>query len=207
MGLNVSNNNPEFMICPKCRTKQPFGEKCVRCGVFVEKYKEARRKSGSLPQPVKEVYVGEWSLGKIISAVISVFLIGFVTFQWVAVAYKRMEKEVSQEDKKKRQQYAQSVATPTPISTVSPEEARRRDISYTFSMYDGSHLELTRSVKKQMNDPKSFEHVKTEYADKGDYIYLEMMFRGKNALGVLVLNKVAARATIDGKILEMHLME
>ena len=197
------------MICPKCRTKQPFGEQCAHCGIIIAKYKASRQKSGALPQRPQENHPSKryWNAGTITIGIIFVFVIGFVAFQWGYADLKRREKEIRQEQERQQQQYAQSVATPTPESTVSPEEAHQRKISYAFSAYDGSHLELTRSVKKQMNDPKSFEHVKTEYADKGDYIYLEMTFRGKNALGVLVLNKVAAKATIDGQILEMQQIE
>ncbi len=103
-----------------------------------------------------------------------------------------------------RQKYA---AQPTATSTPDAVKERTWKIKRQFDSWDGSHTKLKQYVKNQMNDPKSFEHVKTEYADKGDYIYLEMSFRGKNALGALVLNKVVAKATIDGQILEVHLME
>ena len=89
-------------------------------------------------------------------------------------------------------------------AAMTPEDLRKEKIQEAFSGYDGSHLNLTRYVKKQMNDPGSFQHVSTQYADMGTYIYLEMSFRGKNALGNLVLQTVKAKAKIDGELIEVN---
>jgi len=115
------------------------------------------------------------------------------------IAFQQSMQQAQQSSKAQEDRYKQYQVTPTPD--------RKQEISRQFDSYDGSHIKLVRYVKEKMNDPKSFEHVKTEYADKGDYIYLEMTFRGKNALGVLVLNKVTAKAKIDGQILEVQQIE
>ncbi|WP_312765321.1 hypothetical protein [Epilithonimonas sp.] len=80
---------------------------------------------------------------------------------------------------------------------------RKRQIKVQFSAWDGSHRELKRLVKSAMNDPSSFEHVNTTYKDKGDYIIVQMSFRGKNAFGATVLNGVTAKADLNGNILSV----
>lgn len=63
-----------------------------------------------------------------------------------------------------------------------------------FSSWNGSHIELVKLVKENLNDPKSFEHVKTVYWDKGDYIIVKMNYRAKNGFGALILQNVTAKA-------------
>ena len=77
------------------------------------------------------------------------------------------------------------------------EKERTEKISYHFSAWDGSHIELKNYIKRNMNDPSSFQHVETLYSDKGDYLVVQMTFRGKNAFGGLVLNSVTANILVD----------
>lgn len=90
-------------------------------------------------------------------------------------------------------------------AALSPEERAKEDrqnkIRALFSQLDGRHYGLTIVVKKNMNDPDSFEHVKTVYADKGTYLLVTMMFRGKNAFGAKVINTVSAKVDLDGSVL------
>jgi len=67
-------------------------------------------------------------------------------------------------------------------------------VSSQFSSWDGSNTYLVKLIKENMNDPKSFEHVNTTYADKGDYILVKMVYRGKNAFGGLILQNVTAKS-------------
>lgn len=85
------------------------------------------------------------------------------------------------------------------------EVARRKTkIEQQFSSWDGSHRNVVEAVKKAMNDPKSFEHVETGYIDKGEYILVKMVFRGKNAFGALVKNTVYAKVDIEGNVLTIE---
>ncbi|MDR2878786.1 MAG: hypothetical protein LBV03_02605 [Fusobacteriales bacterium] len=70
---------------------------------------------------------------------------------------------------------------------------------------DDSFKPLVEYIKLNMNDPKSYEHVKTFYNTTDDKIVvIETTFRGKNKLGTLVINKCTARARIDtGQLLEV----
>ncbi|WP_053375673.1 beta-galactosidase [Paenibacillus sp. FJAT-27812] len=75
-----------------------------------------------------------------------------------------------------------------------PEKVYERWIQSQFSAWDGSATALKKSVKENMNNPKSFEHVETTYSDKGDMkgIDVYMKFRGTNSFGAIVTNKVHA---------------
>jgi hypothetical protein len=82
-------------------------------------------------------------------------------------------------------------------------ELRKEKIERQFSPWDGSHFGLARLIQKTMNDPSSYEHVKTVYADKGDYLIVITTFRGKNRFGGLVLNSVTAKVDLDGNVIEI----
>lgn len=72
-----------------------------------------------------------------------------------------------------------------------------------FSSWDGSHRELVKLVKANMNDKKSFEHEGTTYSTLDDYAVIIMKFRGKNAFGNMVLNSVKAKVSYDCEVLEI----
>lgn len=70
---------------------------------------------------------------------------------------------------------------------------RSEQVQALFMPYDGYNYELVQRVKQDMNDPDSFEHVETTYHDSGTGdVQVFMTFRGKNALGALVLNRAVA---------------
>jgi hypothetical protein len=54
-----------------------------------------------------------------------------------------------------------------------------------------------------MNDPKSYDHDKTVYWDKGDHLIVKTTFRGKNAFGGVVVNWISAKSDLDGNITEI----
>jgi hypothetical protein len=82
-------------------------------------------------------------------------------------------------------------------------KAREQRIQEQFSPWDGSHRQLESFIQRAMNDPDSYEHVRTVYWDKGDYLIVETTFRGKNAFGGVVKNFVRAKVTLDGVIIEI----
>jgi len=75
-------------------------------------------------------------------------------------------------------------------------------IKAQFSGWDGSHIALVEHVKTLMNDPASFEHVKTQYWDKGDYLLVQMSFRGENGFGGVVRDSASALVRLDGVVLQ-----
>ena len=63
-----------------------------------------------------------------------------------------------------------------------------------FSAWDGYHRDLVKYVKGLMNDPKSFEHVNTTYVMTNDgYAIINMVYRGRNALGGIVTESIKAK--------------
>lgn len=81
--------------------------------------------------------------------------------------------------------------------------AHKARVTAQFSTWDGAHINLEKQIKSRMHDPKSYQHVETFYLDRGDHILVTTKFRGKNALGALVLNTARAKVDISGKILAL----
>jgi len=86
---------------------------------------------------------------------------------------------------------------------LTPKEKREVQIGTGFSSWDGSHRELTKLIKKAMNDPNSYEHVETKYWDKTDYLIVKTTYRGKNAFGGIVSNWVEAKTDLNGNVLQI----
>lgn len=83
-------------------------------------------------------------------------------------------------------------------------KSRQAKIAGQFSAWDGAHLKLQEYIKKNMNDPETYEHIKSVYDDKGTHILVITTFRGKNALGSKVIEKVAAKVDLEGNILSIE---
>jgi hypothetical protein len=81
--------------------------------------------------------------------------------------------------------------------------SRSENIDKAFSALDGSHIKLKQYVKDNMNDPESFEAVKTEYWDQDTVIVVKMVFTGKNAFGGRVKQTVMANCDINGEVLKI----
>lgn len=113
------------------------------------------------------------------------------------IAFRQSMQQAEQTSQSQANRYKD--VQPTPDAT----KEREAQIKNQFDPWYGNHLPLTRYVKRKMNDPASFEHVETRYADKGSYVYLEMDFRGKNAMNAMVLQTVTAKATLDGELIEV----
>ncbi len=84
--------------------------------------------------------------------------------------------------------------------TSSKSDAR---IESQFSAWDGSHKNLVAHIKESMNDPKSFEHIKSKYWTREDHLIVVTEFRGKNAYGGVVKDYVKAKVDMQGNILEI----
>lgn len=77
-------------------------------------------------------------------------------------------------------------------SNKSVEQIRDEQVQELF-FADGQNYQVVQAVKKSMNDPDSFEHIETKYADNGTGdVAVTMMFRGKNAFGGKVVNRAVA---------------
>ncbi|WP_237228866.1 tetratricopeptide repeat protein [Rubinisphaera sp. JC750] len=96
--------------------------------------------------------------------------------------------------------------TPAPAASQPPQrseaeiaaERRAEKIDYQFSAWDGSHRAFVKMVKSVMNDPDSFEHVKTTYRVLNDYLIVEMVYRGKNAFNATVTETATQAFDLNG---------
>jgi len=91
----------------------------------------------------------------------------------------------------------------TDLGSKTPEEIKKEQLERQFNAWDGSHRGLTKYIKDAMNDPSSYEHVKTVYWDRKDHLVVMTTFRGKNAFGGLVKNSVKAKVDLAGNVLEI----
>jgi len=76
-------------------------------------------------------------------------------------------------------------------------------IEAQFSIWDGSHRNLTKMIKNAMHDSDSYEHVATARFDRGDYLQVQTTYRGKNLFGAVVTNSVQATVSLSGTVLSI----
>jgi hypothetical protein len=88
-------------------------------------------------------------------------------------------------------------------SSTSLPPSRSEPRNNLFSVEDGSHPETVRLIKAKMNDPNSFEHVETRYRDKGKYLIVVCEFRGKNAFGGVITQKVRVKMWANGEVFDV----
>jgi len=84
---------------------------------------------------------------------------------------------------------------------------RREKIEEAFSAWDGSHMNFVRELKQSLNDPRSFEMVKTTYRDNGEVLMVYMTFRAKNPFGALILSSATAICDLNGNVLTWQIDE
>ena len=77
---------------------------------------------------------------------------------------------------------------------VQEELKYQKWVNTQFSVWNGSNDELVKLVKQNLNDPDSFEHEKTQFANNKEHRFLtiKMTYRAKNAFGALILQNVTA---------------
>lgn len=85
-----------------------------------------------------------------------------------------------------------------PVKAIS----RKDSIENMFAL-DGSQKKLREYVKEKLNDPESFEAIKTEYWDHDSDIVVKMVFTAKNGYGGRVKQTIMARCNINGDISEI----
>lgn len=84
---------------------------------------------------------------------------------------------------------------------------RQKLIEKQFSVYDGSHRNLEKIIKENMNDEDSYEHIDTRFSDTGDYLIVKTTFSGKNAFNATVKQAIRAKVAIDGTVLSYEVIE
>jgi hypothetical protein len=87
--------------------------------------------------------------------------------------------------------------------SIKKVKERKEYVEKHFSKWDGSHRGVERYIKDNMNDPDSYEHVKTTYLESPDYLVVTTKYRGKNKFGGLVLQENMFKVNYEGEVLEV----
>ena len=214
--------------CPKCKAKcKPKSTECHKCGVIFARFeiflaKQAKEKELKKKQLFKKCSVCEKEISKTaescphcgeqnsptpvstdktntqsnkqmaqkehplfkVALVIGSVAMLFVVYSVYNFATK----------------FGESLADSKQVAKV---ETRLDKIEKQFSALSGAHRRLEIKVKKSMNDPSSYKHIKTTYRDEGDSLTIRTLFRGKNGFGALVQSSVTARVDLEGNILKI----
>lgn len=84
---------------------------------------------------------------------------------------------------------------------------RDKLIERQFSVWDGSHRNLEKTIKNGLNDPNSYEHVETRYRVQNDSVIIYTTFRGSNAFGGILTKQVMGISDMEGNILKAEYLE
>ncbi|MEQ8409097.1 MAG: zinc ribbon domain-containing protein [Gammaproteobacteria bacterium] len=181
-----------FQTCTGCQAKIPIDSNfCPSCSAVVEAAEKPAGRDTSKPyeyKPDKSKKSGFTpSASDLVAILFFAFLAGFTI--WGIYVNNFVFKDG---------------ASPAPPTAAQVAAQRRTDqIESQFSPFNGSHRNLVNIVKTSMNDPDSFEHVETGYVDAGDNIRIQMVYRGRNAFGGTVTERITVLANLNGDILEI----
>ena len=99
---------------------------------------------------------------------------------------------------------------PSSVTDSKPytvKDNEKKSYKNKFSPWDGHYIPLTKYIQKSMNDPDSYEHVSTTYFENKNSVVITTQFRGKNAFGGKVVNKVIAICDMSGDIINVSFDE
>jgi len=90
------------------------------------------------------------------------------------------------------------------LTKINEAKAKKEAIVKSqFSPWDGSHYGMVKLIKKAMNDPDSYDHVKTLYWENDNDLTVKTTFRGKNGFGGVVVNSVTAKFDYEGNLIQV----
>ncbi len=69
-----------------------------------------------------------------------------------------------------------------------------------FSPVDGENVELSYWIKNKLDDPESFEHVRTEWTEYDDHILVYTTFRFNNKFGAKTMTTYEVVLDLDDNI-------
>src|SRR5690606_3383923 len=112
-------------------------------------------------------------------------LIGSIVYVSTSV---NASSEAQEEAEREEELAISKLPTDQQISTrkAKAKIKRKAAIEKQFSSYDGSHYKLKRYIKKNMNDPDSYDHIETRFIDAETHLVVTTKFRGANAFGAKV---------------------
>jgi len=89
----------------------------------------------------------------------------------------------------------------TPPIPLTKEEIRKQELQSQFSLWDGSHIKLEKLIKQSLNDPNSYEHIRTTYNDEDSVLIVLLQYRANNLFGGKIPKSVKAMVNMDGDVL------
>lgn len=93
---------------------------------------------------------------------------------------------------------------PSRASEVKTQDkVRDARVQKQFSSWDGSHQGVAKYIKQSLRDPKSFEHVDTQFDDRVINLVVTTTYWYKDAAGQKVKGSITAKVDLDGNILEV----
>lgn len=191
----------EMVDCPKCgRLQKADNKECVQCGIIFSKIKLPEPVPDPLPIENKKVIKQQKKKVKIVCK-----KCGYESTDWACPKCFTINKSIPLFIYLLIASiigggYAFLKPDEVDVIKTTHIETRKEKIEKYLDWRDGSHLELTRLIKSTMNNPDSYKHVETKYADKGDHILVHTTFRGTNAFGGVVTNWVWAKCNLSGKV-------
>jgi hypothetical protein len=97
---------------------------------------------------------------------------------------------------------------PGPASSRRPgvttqDNVRDVRVQKQFSSWDGSHLGVAKYIKQSLRDPRSFEHIDTQFDDRVVNLVVTTTYWYKDPAGQRVKGSIKAKVDLDGNILEV----
>lgn len=89
-----------------------------------------------------------------------------------------------------------------PPKPKTPEQIEQESISKHF-LYDGSHIGLTLAIRKTLNDPDSYEHIRTTYVRNKDTLTVTTIFRARNENGGMSTHEIIGIVDLDGNAIRI----
>lgn len=90
------------------------------------------------------------------------------------------------------------------LGTNAAINEREELILRQFSQWNGSNRYLERYIKNNINDPDCYEHIATDYVDKGEYILVISEIRTCDASGYQKRRIINAKIDLEGNILSIR---
>ena len=84
---------------------------------------------------------------------------------------------------------------------ASDKKSNRQLIERQFSAWNGSHYKLEKSIKAQLKNPDSYQHVSTKYWQVDDGVVVSSTYRATNSLNALITEIAKAKYSFDGKLI------
>jgi len=184
-----------YGACPSCKKEIPSGLVfCPSCG------------ASKADKPDKGSFSGNssGSPGKR-SAPVGLIVVVALASALAALLYQA-EKSTPPPSNPAPQAAETPALTPEQINEaarVAKAEERKKRIAQAFQL-SGEHWELRQLIRRNLHDPKSYQHIETRYVDDdSDVLEVVTRYRAKNMFGALVINTTLARTHIDGRVIEI----